>query len=65
MNLAVFRLAWRNLFRQRRRTALLVIVVGFAAAGTVFFWGFADGFQQTVIAGNARFIAAPVLVSGR
>ena len=37
MNLAVFRLAWRNLFGQRRRTALLVIVVGFAAAGTVFF----------------------------
>lgn len=59
---AVLKLAWRNLFRQRRRTLLLVIVVAFATAGTVFFWGFVDGFKQTVMAGNARFVSAPVMV---
>ena len=62
MNGVVLKLAWRNLFRQRRRTLLLVIVVAFATAGTVFFWGFVDGFEHAVMAGNARFIGAPVLV---
>jgi ABC-type lipoprotein release transport system permease subunit len=62
MGRAVLVLAWRNLFRQRRRTLLLVIVVAFATAGTVFFWGFVDGFEHSVMAGHARFIGAPVLV---
>lgn len=62
MSRAVLVLAWRNLFRQRRRTLLLVLVVAFATAGTVFFWGFVDGFEQAVMAGHARFIGAPVLV---
>ena len=62
MHWAVLKLAWRNLFRQRRRTLLLVIVVAFATAGTVFFWGFVDGFEHAVMAGNARFIGAAVLV---
>ena len=62
MNWVVLKLAWRNLFRQRRRTLLLVVVVAFATAGTVFFWGFVDGFEHAVMAGNARFIGAPVLV---
>ncbi len=59
---AVLVLAWRNLLRQRRRSMLLVIVVGFATAGTVFFWGFVDGFEHSVMAGHDRFIGAPVLV---
>jgi len=57
------RLAWRNLWRQRRRTLLLVVVVAYATLAIVFFWGFTDGFLDSIMNAQGRLVAAPVLVT--
>lgn len=57
------KLAWRNLFRQRRRTTILVIVVAYATLAIIFFWGFTDGFLNSTINGQARFLNAPALIT--
>lgn len=57
------RLAWRNLWRQRRRTLLLVVVVAYATLAIVFFWGYTDGFLDSVMNAQGRLVAAPVLVT--
>lgn len=58
----LLRLAWRNTWRHRRRTILLVVAVAYAAFATVFYWGFIDGFYASVLTAQARFVGAPVLV---
>lgn len=60
---ALSRLAWRNLWRHRRRTLLLVLVVAYATITTVLFWGVQDGFTLSVQIGNARFLSAPALIT--
>jgi lipoprotein-releasing system permease protein len=55
-------LAWRNVWRHRRRTILLILVVAYAAFASVFYWGFIDGFSESVINAQARFVGAPVLI---
>ncbi|WP_051195782.1 ABC transporter permease [Meiothermus rufus] len=57
------RLAWRNLWRHRRRTGLLVLVVAYATLTTVLFWGMQDGFTLSLQTGNARFLSAPALIA--
>jgi len=59
---SVARLAWRNLWRHKRRTQLLLAVVAYATVAIVFFWGFFDGFVDMMISSQARFLAAPVLI---
>jgi lipoprotein-releasing system permease protein len=57
------RLAWRNLWRQRRRTLLLMVVVAYATLAIVFFWGYTDGFLDSVMNAQGRLVAAPVLIT--
>jgi len=61
--LALPRLAWRNLWRHRRRTLLLLLVVAYATLTIVLFWGINDGFIQSILYGNARYLGAPVLIT--
>ena len=60
---ALFKLAWRNIWRQKRRTILLLIVVAYATLTTVFMWGMVDGTNESVLANQARFLQAPVLLT--
>lgn len=62
MRTSIARLAWRNLWRHKRRTQLLLAVVAYATVAIIFFWGFFDGFVDMMITSQARFLAAPVLV---
>ena len=59
----LFKLAWRNVWRQKRRTTLLIIVVAYACLSTVFFWGMTDGQNESLITNQARFIQAPALIT--
>src|SRR3990172_8051338 len=47
-----FRLAWRNIWRHRRRTVIIVLAMGLSLAFMMFYDGLLDGFNQA-IAGNA------------
>ncbi len=60
---ALVRLAWRNVWRYRRRTVLLVLVVAYAVFSIIFFWGVNDGIIASVQTTQARVVAAPVLVT--
>lgn len=60
---ALPRLAWRNLWRHRRRTWLLMLVVIYATVSIILFWGLQDGFFDSMMSGNARFLSAPAIVS--
>jgi ABC-type lipoprotein release transport system permease subunit len=60
--MTLLRLAWRNVWRHRRRTILLVVVVAYAVFATLFYWGMIDGFAESVLTAQARFVGAPVLV---
>jgi ABC-type lipoprotein release transport system permease subunit len=46
------RLAWRNIWRHRRRTVIIVMAMGLSLALMMLYDGFIDGFNQA-IAGNA------------
>jgi ABC-type lipoprotein release transport system permease subunit len=59
----MLRLAWRSLGRQRRRTALLIVVVAYATVSLLFFWGLTDGFLTSIYQSQARLLGAPVLVT--
>lgn len=62
MNTSVAKLAWRNLWRHKRRTQLLLAVVAYATLAIIFFWGFYDGFVTMLLGGQARYLSAPVMV---
>lgn len=59
----LFRLAWRNLWRHRQRTVLLIVVVAYATLSTIVYWGFIDGYEGSVMNAYARYIAAPVRIA--
>ena len=46
------RLAWRNVWRQRRRTLLIAVGMGVTMALLVFYDGLIGGFEQAIY-GNA------------
>ncbi|HEY2982390.1 MAG TPA: FtsX-like permease family protein [Anaerolineales bacterium] len=46
------RLAWRNIWRHRRRTVIIVLAMGLSLAFMMFYDGLLDGFNEA-IAGNA------------
>lgn len=62
LTLPLARLAWYNLWRHRRRTFLLLLVVAYATVAIIFFWSFFDGMVDAMLGGQARTLSAPVLV---
>ena len=62
MTTSISRLAWRNLWRHKRRTQLLLAVVAYATVAIIFFWAYYDGFVNVLLGGQARYLEAPVLV---
>ncbi len=62
MNTSISKLAWRNLWRHKRRTQLLLAVVAYATVAIIFFWAYYDGFVGVLLGGQARYLSAPVMV---
>ncbi|MEN8129693.1 MAG: ABC transporter permease [Pseudomonadota bacterium] len=48
MNRALFRMVWRNLSGNLRRTLLTVSAVAIGLAAMIFLWGFSDGLQSNM-----------------
>ncbi len=61
----LLRLAWRNLWRHKTRTLLLILVVAYATFMIAFLWSFNNGANDGVVRANAHYITAPVQVSSR
>ncbi len=59
----LLRLAWRNLWRHRQRTLLLLVVVTYVTFLTIVYWSFVDGYGDSVVESYARYIAAPVRIA--
>ncbi len=62
MTTSVAKLAWRNLWRHKRRTQLLLAVVAYATIAIIFFWGYYDGFIGSLLGGQARYLSAPIMI---
>ena len=59
----LLKLAWRNIWRQKRRSILLLIVIAYATLTTIFLWGMTDGSNESVLNNQAKLIMAPIIVS--
>jgi hypothetical protein len=47
--MTLLRLAWRNVWRQRRRTILLSLVVVYVTVAVLFMLGFLDGYGESLV----------------
>ena len=57
-----FRLAWRNIWRHRRRTVIIVLAMGLSLALMMFYDGLMDGFNQAIAQNAVRVLGGNVQV---
>ena len=55
-------LAFRNVLRNRRRSAITVSSVAIGLAAMTFMWGFIDGMNRQMVENTTRFFAGDVQV---
>ena len=60
------RLAWRNVWRNRRRSVITVSAITIGIAALTFLWGFVDGMNREMVQNTTRYFAgdAQVHLSG-
>ena len=56
------RLAWRNIWRHRRRTVIIVLAMGLSLALMMFYDGLIDGFNQAIAQNAVRVLGGNVQV---
>ncbi|WP_232834513.1 ABC transporter permease [Rhodoferax ferrireducens] len=56
------KLAWRNVLRNRRRSAITVLSIAVGLAALTFIWAFIDGQNRQMIQNSTRFLAGDVQV---
>ncbi|MBI1855149.1 MAG: ABC transporter permease, partial [Chloroflexi bacterium] len=56
------RLAWRNIWRHRRRTIIIVIAMGLALALMMFYDGLVDGFNQAIYGNAIRVLGGNIQI---
>jgi len=60
--LLYLRLAWRNIWRHRRRTLIIVVAMGLAMAMMVFYDGLMDGFNQAIYGSAIRVLGGNIQI---
>lgn len=56
------RLAWRNVRRNPRRSAITVAAIAVGLAALIFIWGFVDGVNEQMIENSTRYLAGHIQV---
>jgi len=55
-------LAWRNVLRNRRRSAITISSIAIGLAAMTFLWGFIDGMNRQMVQNTTRYFAGDVQV---
>ena len=58
----LIQLAWRNVLRNRRRSAITILSIAIGLAALTFAWAYIDGMNQQMIRNSTRFLAGDVQV---
>jgi putative ABC transport system permease protein len=58
----LLQLAWRNVTRNRRRSAITVLSIAIGLAAMTFLWGFIDGMNRQMIQNSTRYFTADMQV---
>lgn len=53
-------IAWRNVLRNRRRSAITVLSIAVGLAALTFIWAFIDGMNAQMIRNSTRFLAGDI-----
>ncbi|HEX2697587.1 MAG TPA: FtsX-like permease family protein [Anaerolineales bacterium] len=56
------RLAWRNIWRHRRRTVIIVLAMGFSLALMMWYDGMIDGFNQAIYGNAIRVLGGNIQI---
>ena len=56
------RLAWRNIWRHRRRTVIIMLAMGFSLALIMFYDGMIDGFNQAIYGNAVRVLGGNIQI---
>jgi len=64
MNLYL-RLAWRNIWRHRRRTLIVVLAIGLGMLLMMFYDGFVAGFEQAIYANAVKVLGGNIQVHAK
>lgn len=56
------RLAWRNVLRHRRRSAITVASIAIGLAAMTFLWAFIDGMNRQMIENTTRYLAGDLQI---
>ncbi len=56
------RLAWRNIWRHRRRTVIIVVAMGLSLAMMMMYDGFMDGFNQAIYGNAIRVLGGNIQI---
>ncbi|HEU0204698.1 MAG TPA: ABC transporter permease, partial [Burkholderiaceae bacterium] len=60
--LVLVKLAWRNVLRNRRRSAITIASVALGLAALMFLWGFIDGMNRQMVENTTRFFAGDIQI---
>lgn len=55
-------LAWRNVWRNRRRSAITLSAIAVGVAALTFVWGFIDGMNREMVANTTRYFAGDMQI---
>lgn len=56
------RIAWRNIWRHRRRTVIIMLAMGFSLALMMFYDGIMDGFNQAIYGNAIRVLGGNIQI---
>ncbi len=60
-----FKLAWRNIFRNARRSVIAVTAISIGLASLIFLWAFVDGTNDQMAENSTRYLAGHIQIHRR